>query len=244
MKQSSLQFGLDRFSDRTAGHLDPPSTQIMSRNTTRGIVMKRIPLTQGKFAIVDDGDYEWLSQFKWCIHRGRYTFYAKRSANRKILKMHRVIMRTPQGREVDHINHNGLDNRRANLRECSHAENLHNQLHRKTGTSKYRGVYWSKKAGKWRACIGCNNKRMSMGQYDSETEAAMAYNEKAKALFGEFAYLNTIIYRGTGIMICICGCASDEHEDGIGKCTQCDCKIFKASTGDKIEDDRRDWGGE
>lgn len=158
--------------------------------------MKRIPLTQGQFAIVDDGDYDWLMQWKWHAYRGKYTFYACRSttrsrkAKRKLLSMHRTIMAIPRGREIDHRNHDGLDNRRCNLRECSRAENQRNRLPEKGGTSKFKGTYWNK--GKWQSVITCNGKYTYIGRYASEKDAAAAYNTKAKELFGEFAYLNMI----------------------------------------------------
>lgn len=110
--------------------------------------------------------------------------------------MHRAIMRTPQGKQIDHRNHDGLDNRRCNLRECSHIENMRNQLPQKTGTSRYKGVHWEKERGKWRAQIKHTCKQMRLGRYASEKDAAKAYDKKAKELFGEFAYLNFPRYMG------------------------------------------------
>src|ERR1043165_2122866 len=96
---------------------------------------REIPLTQGYVALVDDCDYEWLSQWKWCAHvaKGGRTAYAFRA---KGIAMHRVIMNAPEGMDVDHRDHNGLNNTRANLRICTHAENQRNMNHRtkKTGS--------------------------------------------------------------------------------------------------------------
>jgi len=94
--------------------------------------MREIPLTNGKVALVDDSDYEWLAQRKWSYQKGsKYTGYAVRtdySAERpKTLSMHGEIVKPAAGLEVDHINHDGLDNRRANLRAVTHSENMRNQ---------------------------------------------------------------------------------------------------------------------
>lgn len=89
---------------------------------------KEIQLTQGKVTLVDDEDYEWLSQWKWCAKDGRNgNFYAFRASKNKSTYMHRLILDTPKGKVTDHINGNGLDNRRINLRICSYRENSHNK---------------------------------------------------------------------------------------------------------------------
>lgn len=104
--------------------------------------------------------------------------------------MHRLIMNTPEGMLVDHINHDCLDNRKSNLRICTHAENARNKRP-VIGTSKYKGVYWDKTNKKWEAHIRKGKDVKYLGQFKCEKKAALAYNEKAKELFGEFAYLNT-----------------------------------------------------
>ncbi len=158
--------------------------------------MKLIPLTQGKYAIVDDSDYEWLSHWKWHTFKGHKTHYAVRQTGlrpQKSILMHRLISNPPNGLEPDHINHNGLDNRRANLRLCTRTQNLQNARARQGGTSRYKGVSWDKwgKLKKqWRADIQINKKRIHLGYFENEIEAAQKYDQKAKELFGEFAYTN------------------------------------------------------
>ncbi len=105
-----------------------------------------IPLTQGKFAIVDAEDYDWLIRYKWHACKCKNTYYASRVRGGKTIKMHREIMRAPKGLVCDHINHNGLDNRKRNLRLCTNAQNCYNQRASATGTSKYKGVSWHKSA--------------------------------------------------------------------------------------------------
>ncbi len=149
-----------------------------------------IPLTQGKFAIVDAEDYDWLVRYKWYATKAKNTFYACRVEGGKTIKMHREIMRAPKGLVCDHINHNGLDNRKRNLRLCTHAQNCYNQRGGATGTSKYKGVSWDKRSSKWSARIRCNGKLYNLGDFDNQMEAAMTYDDKAVELFGEFAWLN------------------------------------------------------
>ena len=138
--------------------------------------MKKIPLTQGKFALVDDEDYEWLSQWKWCAVHARGRWYAVRSyLKKRCLWMHREIMKCPVDKEIDHISGNGLDNRKANLRICTHRENCQNRRPNKNGTSTFKGVYWYSRIRKWTAII-CNGKeRIFLGNFLSEKEAARRY---------------------------------------------------------------------
>lgn len=153
--------------------------------------MKKISLTQGKFAIVDDDDYEQLSRWKWYALKRRETFYAVRKYKRKtMIFMHRQILQLTKGdsKETDHRNHCGLDNRKQNIRICSKSQNHQNQRPRKLGMSKYKGVVWHKK--KWQVQIGHRGKEIYLGRFDNEIEAAKAYDHKAKELFGEFVYTN------------------------------------------------------
>ena len=157
---------------------------------------KAILLTQGKYAIVDAGDYDWLNQWEWHVRYG----YAVRTKSivgcegerRRVgIIMHRFIMNTPDGMYTDHINGDKLDNRRCNLRIVTTSQNMMNQ--KKTrGNSKYKGVYWNKNKKKWIAQIGVNHKKMHVGNFSSEIAAAAAYNEAAKKYFGEFAKCNLI----------------------------------------------------
>ena len=149
-----------------------------------------IPLTQGKLAIVDAEDYDWLIQYNWCACKCRNTFYATRMGGGRTIRMHREIMHAPKGVMCDHINHNGFDNRKSNLRLCTNAQNSYNQQARSSCTSKYKGVHWNKPNNKWVARIAFKQKRMHIGCFDNEIKAAMAYDKKAKELFGEFAYPN------------------------------------------------------
>lgn len=154
--------------------------------------MREIPLTRGKFAIVDDEDYEYLSKSEW-----QYGTYAMRSVpkeggGQRVERMHRVIMNAPKGMEIDHINHNKLDNRKCNLRLCTSSQNSRNLPIRKNTKSGYKGVSWHKQMNKWRVQIVAKGKVYYLGLFDDKHEAAVAYNEKAAELSGEFAYLNEI----------------------------------------------------
>jgi len=155
---------------------------------------KQIPLTQGKFAIVDDADYLELMKYKWYAHNLSGVYYADRAIrrNNKVVNvsMHRQIMGAQFGQQIDHKNGNGLDNRRCNLRFSTQQQNVQSQRPTRGGTSKYKGVSWIKQYQKWYACIKCNGKNRNLGYFDNEMEAAKVYDEKAKELFGEFAKTN------------------------------------------------------
>jgi hypothetical protein len=162
--------------------------------------MKKIPVDNGTYwTIVDDEDYEELSKYKWTQNGSKNHRYVKRSCfvNKKRIQiyMHRQIMNTPKGMQTDHINHDTMDNRRSNLRVCTKSQNNWNisQTHGKI--SKYKGVGYRKcnKYRPWQTTIHLNNKPIYLGAYATEVEAARAYNDKAKELFGEFAYLNPVL---------------------------------------------------
>ena len=162
--------------------------------------MKEIKLTQGKVALVDDEDFDELNKYKWCAVKDRTTFYAMRKPSQKnpARSMHRTIMNTPKGMQVDHINHNGLDNQKHNLRNCTGAENTSNYKIPITNTSGYKGVYLQcDRRGEriykyWKAQISEQGKQKAIGNFKTPELAALAYNQKAKELFGEFAYLNKV----------------------------------------------------
>lgn len=159
---------------------------------------KRIPLSQGKFALVSDEDYERVSQYNWTYDRNGYACRmvqvhrteGKRT-RRKVL-MHRFILGAPKGVEVDHANHNGLDNRRENIRVASHAQNRHNARPRVNSSSRYKGVSFHRRDKKWRSEITVDGVRRSLGTFPNEHDAAAAYNVAAHEAWGEFAYQNPV----------------------------------------------------
>lgn len=160
--------------------------------------MKKIKLTQGKYAIVDDEDYEMIMSLSpWYVlkktkksktnYAVRNTFSEEKYGKRQSIRMHRLIMKCPPDKTVDHINGNGLDNRKENLRICNSEENLCNRKKQSGNyTSKYKGVFYQKSNNRWiskcsKTYIGC---------FKTEYEAAKAYDEKAKEIHREFALLN------------------------------------------------------
>lgn len=153
---------------------------------------KLIPLTKNQHAIVDDEDYAFLAQWKWCYQsapNGRG--YAVRREGKRSILMHRDLMKPPTGLTVDHINGNGLDCRKCNMRIATHAENMRNRQKQSEGfTSQYRGVYWEANKQRWRACVWLNKKRFCAGYHQSEEAAAKARDAKAVELHREFANLN------------------------------------------------------
>lgn len=159
--------------------------------------LREIPLSQGKVAIVDADDYEWLIEGRWYAVKRRNTFYGickfkNEDGVWKHLYMHRAINKTPDGFETDHIDGDGLNNRRANLRTVTRKQNIWNIQPIRGSSSKYKGVHWSKIAEKWQAQIPAGNKTVWLGLYDSEEDAARAYNIAAVKYRGEFAYINQI----------------------------------------------------
>lgn len=160
--------------------------------------MKQIPLTQGKYAIVDDEDFEYLSKFKWCVSENNCSgkFYAQRRSDKasglKVISMHRLLSKANVGEVVDHINGNSIDNRKSNLRTCSIAENSRNANRPVNNTSGYKGVYWDKSKNKWTAQIKFEKATIPLGRYHDIIEAAKAYNAAAIKYHGEFANLNQI----------------------------------------------------
>jgi hypothetical protein len=164
--------------------LEPHLVQALSQGA------KLLPLTQDKFAIVDAADFPHLSRYNWCVVKTDNTCYAARYRKRKQTFMHRLITSAPSHLVVDHINHNGLDNRKDNLRLCTRAQNALNQRPRKGTSSKYKGVYWHERDKRFYAQISHKGRRFHLGSFKSEIAAAHAYDKKALELFGEFAYLN------------------------------------------------------
>ena len=157
--------------------------------------MKEILLTQGKVAQVDDEDYEWLSQWKWTYKKSLHTGYAYRHGPRpeiKTIRMHRFILQASENIEVDHIDRNGLNNQRDNLRLCSRSENMRNQKLRTDNTSGYKGVSWNEKIRKWEGYICKNNRKINLGYFETKEEAALVYNQASIMVHGTFSSLNRI----------------------------------------------------
>jgi hypothetical protein len=150
-----------------------------------------IPLTKGKVAIVDAADYAWLSQYKWSAYERRGKFYACRRKGRRTIWMHREIVNAPKGLVVDHKDGNSLNNRAGNLRICTPRQNGYNVRRRNWAldwASRFVGVFPHR--DKWYAKIGHEGREYLMGPFDTDIEAAKAYDQKAFALQGEYAYLN------------------------------------------------------
>ena len=155
-----------------------------------GIGFRRLVLNRGRFAIVDEEDYDRLARYKWYCIGTRGYLYAKRCEGKRMIYMHRDILSPPAGLSVDHKNHNTLDNRKSNLRVCTPAQNCFNRIPSEVGTSRYKGVFWSSSRKRWCAVIMLNGKHIFIGYFDYELDAAIAYDDKALELFGEFAALN------------------------------------------------------
>ncbi len=164
-------------------------------------MVKEIALTQGKIALVDDVDYEYLMQWKWCYayNGGRGSGYAAtgwrdENGSLTIKYMHQLLAkRLGFNGIVDHMNHDGLDNRRYNLRECTNKQNLANRRKFQNCSSRYKGVCKLKTGRKkWKAQIVANYINKNLGCYHNEWIAAIAYNLAAIYHFGEFAALNTV----------------------------------------------------
>ncbi|MHC4573173.1 MAG: HNH endonuclease [Planctomycetota bacterium] len=170
---------------------------LLYRRLRHGYPFRRIPLSQGKFAIVDPDDYEHLNKYKWHASKNASTFYAKRNLYPKrkgkptTIPMHRQIMNPPDHMLVDHINYDGLDNRKANLRLATPTENTrHTRRTLHPGTSKYKGVSWYTREKRWVVKIHADGKTRTVGYFTDEIEAAKAYDKAAKIHHGEFAALN------------------------------------------------------
>lgn len=154
--------------------------------------MKEILLTQGKTTKVDDVDYESLNQHSWCAHNIQGMWYAERRHQNKLIYLHRVVLGASICQLIDHVDGNGLNNQRHNLRLATKAQNSQNRPLQSNSTSGYKGVSFDKRAYKWSASIKVNRRKVSLGFFTDITQAALKYNEAALQYFGEFAYLNTV----------------------------------------------------
>jgi hypothetical protein len=158
--------------------------------------MKTICLSSGQVALVDDEDYEWLSAFKWSVVKNPFgTYYAYRKGNksegiryRKSIYMAREIMQCPDGLVVDHRNNTAtLDNRKSNLRICTHADNMRNSKRQASNKCGLKGVRWHPGMKKWQARISVDYKEHHLGYFDNPQDAHEAYRAAAPQYHGEFA---------------------------------------------------------
>lgn len=160
--------------------------------------MIEIPLTKNRVALIDDIDYAIATQYKWHSSWSNETdlWYAVHRVwdeqGTHLIWLHRLILGVPDGILVDHIDHNGCNDQRDNLRACTHSQNHANQRKLAKASSRFKGVCWHTQAGKWCAYIMCNYKSKYLGLFVIEEDAALAYNKAATKLFGEFALLNII----------------------------------------------------
>ena len=144
--------------------------------------MKKIKLSTGKYALVDDEDFELVSKYYWNGKRYATT----------LLPMHRLIMGVSKGQEIDHINADKMDNRKANLRIVTHGENLMNRPPLKNNTTGLKGVTWHQREQKYQVRVSKGRKREFLGYFEDKIEAAKIYNKRAKELYGDIAWLNPI----------------------------------------------------
>lgn len=162
--------------------------------------MKTIKLTNGRYTIIDDSDFEYVSKYIWYMageYVARYKTYRIVDGKRKMehLYLHRELLGCSEEMLVDHINRDTLDNQRSNLRLCTSSQNNTNRGVMKNNTSGYRGVSLKVQEGrvpKWVAAIRINKKLKTLGHFINKKDAALAYNQKAKELFGSFAVLNAL----------------------------------------------------
>ena len=161
--------------------------------------MQELLLKYGMTTQLDDEDFEWACQFKWGAYKSPcdHTYYVSRQAADKRLYLHRELMNAARGFVVDHADHNGLNNQRSNLRVCTHSQNMANQTARRDRTYQYKGTRKTTN-GRWEAYIFRRHPQITrkyLGTFDTEEQAALAYNRAAVEWFGEFACLNNVTPR-------------------------------------------------
>lgn len=185
-KAATMYFGSDAY-------LNFPSEGdlALKNNQSEVIGARAIELTKGEFALVDEEDYDFLMGWNWIYSDGYAATHAiKPCGKKRMLTMHRLLMNPREGMVVDHINHVKSDNRKGNLRICTHQQNLMGQKPQKGSSSKYKGVHWHKINKKWKAQITLEGKSKYIGSFPTEIEAAQAYDTAARIHYGEYAYLN------------------------------------------------------
>lgn len=153
--------------------------------------MIKIELANHGCAVIDEEDYSIVSKLKWRAVFNGFTWYAISTYHKKTVYMHRLIMKEAETCvHIDHINSNGLDNRKENLRSCNGSQNNMNRKKSMIATSIYKGVYWDRSAGRWVARVKINRKPVYERSFTREIDAAIAYDSTAKAIFGEYARTN------------------------------------------------------
>lgn len=161
--------------------------------------MKKIPLTQGKFALVDDEDFERVNAFKWYLgnlHGKLYALHCRwnsKTNKKETIYLHRVVLQCRKSQSIDHISGDGLDNRRVNLRKCRHGLNVRNRLKSKNNTSGFKGVGWWHNRGRWGKFVSSirhRGKLIFLGSFQSAMEAAKAYDRAAIRFHGAYAKTN------------------------------------------------------
>ncbi len=158
--------------------------------------MKRIALHgkygEGKFALVDDEDFDRYSGRSWYVTTGQWPYAVSSNGHARLIYLHKIIVDAYPHQRVDHINGDTFDNRRDNLRLCSNAENCRNQSRRSDCMSGFKGVSWQADRKSWRCQIMMDYQKINLGNYSDREEAAYVYDQAALQLFGEFARTNLL----------------------------------------------------
>lgn len=154
-------------------------------DTPKRLRARRIPLKSGGFAIVDGEDAELVSRYEWRLRKG----YVAAGTSTNLLYLHRLVMRAPARQDIDHRNHDPLDNRKKNLRFCSNSQNQANRG-KVRARSGIKGVHWHAQQQKWQVQVKCQGKAYHVGLFTDDIAAGRAYLKKARELFGEFAWSN------------------------------------------------------
>ncbi len=151
---------------------------------------QQITLNHDKIALVDDSDYPSVSKYHWCAHTNGYVWYAIGRVNGTAQFLHRLLMNAPKGILVDHIDGNGLNCQRSNMRLCDKYQNQANKGLTVRNTSGFKGVSWDRTRNKWRSSIKIVGRSITIGRFETATQAAKAYDEFARQFHGEFAKTN------------------------------------------------------